>query len=557
MSQYPWLKYYDTGVPYTLKYPNNSIYGLIAEASQQYPKRCALNFMGNIISYHDLINLVVYFSGALNNLGLKKGDRVMLLLPNCPQFVIAYLALRRLGMTVVLANPLNVERELIFKFFDSEAKGVVTLDLFSQRINNIKKELKLGFIIYTSISEFMPLFFKLCYPVKRFFDKKIPATCIEQDQHTYFFSDLVKKKQFSIAAVCDYEKLAVLIYSGGTTGISKGIMLSERAIVANAWQVGSWVKTNKHDSFLTVLPLFHGFGMNICMNVPLIYGGTIILFPSFKAKDVVQAIVRYKPSFFAGVPAMYIAIKELANINKYSLKSLRGLFVGAAPLSLAVMCEFEKRTGAVLIEGYGLTEVVTAVACNPFRGQRKPGTIGIPFPDVYWKIVDLDNGDRELPPGESGEVIIKCPELMSGYLNQPELTLKVIRDGWLYTGDIGVMDKEGYITLIDRKKDLIIINGFNVFPSEIDKVLHNYYKVAEAVAVGLPHPHKGEYIKVYIVPKVGQTVTPQEIIEFCKKNFSAYMVPKEVEIRLELPKSMIGKVLRRALREEEEKKYLI
>jgi long-chain acyl-CoA synthetase len=219
------------------------------------------------------------------------------------------------------------------------------------------------------------------------------------------------------------------------------------------------------------------------------------------------------------------------------------------------MREFEQRTGAALIEGYGLTEAVTAVACNPFRGKRKPGTIGIPFPDVQWRVVDLAEGKHDMPIGEAGEIILKCPELMSGYLNQPEKTAECLKDGWLYTGDIGVMDDQGYITLVDRKKDLVIVSGFNVFPSEVDEVLHDHPKVAEAVAVGLPHPKKGEYLKAYVVPKAGQEIDPQEIIGFCKENLSAYMVPKEVEVRAELPKSMIGKVLRRSLCEEEEKKW--
>jgi long-chain acyl-CoA synthetase len=507
--------------------------------------------MGKTITYRQLMDLTARFAGGLAGLGLKRGDRVVLLMPNCPQFVIAFQALQRLGVTAVLANPLNVERELIFKFHDSGAKGLIALDLLSQRVNHIKKEVKLDFTVYTSLADFLPFPLNLLYPIKRGLDKTMPRVAVEQDGRTYWFKDLLKKGQSAPAVASDPEDMAVLIYSGGTTGVSKGIMLSQRAVVANAWQACSWVDMDLQDSLLAVLPLFHGFGMSVCMNAPLTHGGTVILLPRFQAKEVVAAIARHKPSLFAGVPTMFIAIKELPDIDNYDLKSLRGIFVGAAPLPLAVMREFEQRTGAALIEGYGLTEAVTAVACNPFRGSRKPGTIGIPFPDVQWRVVDLAEGTRDMAVGEAGEIILKCPELMSGYLNQPEKTAETLRDGWLYTGDIGVMDEEGYVTLVDRKKDLVIISGFNVFPSEVDEVLHDHPKVAEAVAVGLPHPTKGEYLKAYVVPKAGQNIDPQEIIEFCKENLSAYMVPKMVEVRADLPKSMIGKVLRRSLREEE------
>lgn len=555
MSERPWLQCYDAQVPHSLDYPREDLHALVAKAAGQFPERPALIFMGKTITYRQLMDLVERFAGGLAGLGLKKGDRVVLLMPNCPQFVIAFQALQRLGVTAVLANPLNVERELIFKFHDSGAKGLIALDLLSQRVNNIKKEVKLDFTVYTSLADFLPFPLNLLYPIKRSLDKTMPKVEVVQDGRTYWFKDLLVKGRTAPHAPSDPEDMAVLIYSGGTTGVSKGIMLSQKAVVANAWQACSWVDMDLQDSLLAVLPLFHGFGMSVCMNAPLTHGGTVILLPRFQAKEVVTAIAKHKPSLFAGVPTMFIAIKELPDIDNYDLKSLRGIFVGAAPLPLAVMREFESRTGAALIEGYGLTEAVTAVACNPFRGQRKPGTIGIPFPDVQWRVVDLAEGKRDMPIGEAGEIIIKCPELMTGYLNQPEKTAECLKDGWLYTGDIGVMDDQGYVTLVDRKKDLVIVSGFNVFPSEVDEVLHDHPKVAEAVAVGLPHPKKGEYLKAYVVPKAGQEIDPQEIIEFCKENLSAYMVPKEVEVRAELPKSMIGKVLRRSLREEEEKKW--
>ncbi|MCF8035107.1 MAG: long-chain fatty acid--CoA ligase [Desulfarculaceae bacterium] len=555
MSQSPWLAQYDPEVPAHLDYPQVDLYAHLSAAAAEAPSRTALNFMGASITYERLFQMAEAMAGALAARGVKTGDRVALLLPNCPQFVISYLAVMRLGATAMLLNPLNVERELIFKFNDSGSRALIALDLLSARVNNIRKEVDLDLVVYTGLQDFLPFPKNLLFPIKRALDKSMPKVEIPRDGITHRFKDLLKENARAPQAAIDPESMAALIYSGGTTGISKGIMLSHRALIANLSQACAWVHMNSGDSIVAVLPLFHGFGMSVCMNAPLAHGGTVTLLPRFEAGQVLKAIDKTGPSLFAGVPTMFIALKEHPEIDKCDLRSLRGIFVGAAPLPLAVMAEFEKRTGAKLIEGYGLTEAVTAISCNPLDGQQKPGTIGIPFPDVQWKIMDLDTGTQEMPQGQAGEIVLTCPDLMTGYLNQPELSAKTIRDGWLYTGDIGVMDPQGYITIVDRKKDLVIVSGFNVFPSEIDEVLHQHPAVAEAVAVGLPHPSKGEFIKAYVVLKRGQEATPQQIMDFCRQNLSAYMVPKEVEIRAELPKSMIGKVLRRSLREEEEAKW--
>jgi long-chain acyl-CoA synthetase len=555
MTEHRWLRSYDPGVPPSLDYPPLDIHALVRQKADQLADQPALKFMGLALTYGQLFGQVDRLAAALAQRGIGQGDRVVLLMPNCPQFVISFYALMRLGATAVLANPLNVERELVFKFQDSGAKALIVLDLLSQRVNNIKKQVPLDLIVYTSLADFLPFPLNLLYPIKRRLDKSMPKVVIERDAKTVLFKDLLRQGGRPPVVNIDPQGMAVLIYSGGTTGVSKGIMLSHKALVANATQVCAWGSLGGQDTLLAVLPLFHGFGMSVCMNSPLMHGGTIILLPRFSASEVCQTINKEHPTLFAGVPTMFIAIKELPDIDRYDLKSLRGIFVGAAPLPLAVMQEFAQRTGAALIEGYGLTEAVTAVACNPFQGQRKPGTIGIPFPDVEWKIVDLGDGVSEMPIGQAGEIVLRGPDLMLGYLNLPDKTAETLRDGWLYTGDIGVMDEDGYITLVDRKKDLVIIGGFNVFPSEVDEVLHSHPQVAEAVAVGLPHPRKGEYLKAFVVAKAGQTIDPQEVIAFCQQNLSAYMVPREVEVRQELPKSMIGKVLRRSLREEEEAKW--
>ncbi|MCB2189295.1 MAG: long-chain fatty acid--CoA ligase, partial [Deltaproteobacteria bacterium] len=501
MSDKRWLRSYDPDVPPSLTYPQGDLWGHLAGRAQGFGPRPALRFMGLSLSYDQLFASAEKMAAGLAARGVRQDDRVVLLMPNCPQFVIAFLALMRLGATAVMANPLNVERELLFKFHDSGAKGLIALDLLSQKVNNIRTELDLDFTVFTSLADYLPFPKSLLYPLVRRFDKKMPKVEIAWDAKTYRFKDLLKENNPAPGTgEIDPEAVAALIYSGGTTGVSKGIMLSHRACLANLTQVTAWVGVQEDDALLAVLPLFHGFGMSVCMNSPLAAGGAIVLLPRFEAKMTVEAIERERPTLFAGVPTMFIALKEEPGIEKRNLKSLRGIFVGAAPLPLAVMRDFEEMTGASLIEGYGLTEAVTAVACNPYQGVRKPGTIGIPFPDVEWKIVDLADGARELPPGEAGEIVLKGPDLMSGYWNQPDLSADTIRDGWLFTGDIGVMDEDGYVTLVDRKKDLVIVSGFNVFPSEIDEVLHGHPKVAEAVAVGLPHPTKGEYLKAFVVP---------------------------------------------------------
>jgi long-chain acyl-CoA synthetase len=349
------------------------------------------------------------------------------------------------------------------------------------------------------------------------------------------------------------EEMAVLIYSGGTTGVAKGIMLSHFNLVANAHQVIAWGHLTDEQGVLAVLPLFHGFGMSVTMNAAVLAGGEIFLVPRFKAKEVAKAIQKYKPSFFIGVPAMFVQLSNLPDIHRYDFSSLRGTFVGAAPLTKAIKDDFEKKTGGRMIEGYGLTEAVTAIMANPYQGMHKIASIGLPFPDVDVKIASLDDG-HDLATGELGEIVLRSPTVMLGYYKNTEETQKAIIDGWLYTGDIGYRDEDGYFYITDRKKDLIIVGGFNVFPREIDELIYQHPKVKEGITIGIPDPRKGERIKVYIVLKEGEMARPEEFIIYFKERLTPYKVPSEIEFRKELPKSMIGKILRRTLREEEHRK---
>ncbi len=551
MLDHPWLDHYDDHVPSHLDYPRGDLYSLLGKQAEASTDRPAVRFMGRTLTYAHLMDHVDRFAGHLSHHGVGPGDRVMLLLPNCPQFAIALYAAWRLGASVVLANPLHVERELIYKIDDAGVKAVIALDLLSPRVDNLRSEVDLDLIVYTTLADFLPFPLSTLYRWKRRLDAGTPAVRIKRDQRTFRFTDFLKTTFDPPRPVIHPETMAALIYTGGTSGVSKGIMLSHYALAANARQIATWVDLEHGDSVLGVLPLFHGFGLSVGLNAPLLHGGATSLLPRFDALGLVKAVHHEQPTFMAGVPSMFIALQELPDLNKYDLTSLRGIFVGAAPLPQAVRQEFEQRSRANLIEGYGLTEMVAAVACNPYQGQRKPGTAGIPFPDVAWRIVDLESGTRDLGPGEAGEIVVRGPCLMTGYWKMPEETARIVHQGWLRTGDVGVMDEQGYVTVVDRIKDLIVVSGFSVYPSEIDEVLHLHPGVAEAVAVGLPHPDQGEYIKAYVVPKAGQKLDPDEVRAFCAENLSPHMVPQEVEIRDALPRSLIGKVLRRKLQEEE------
>ncbi|MDD1707454.1 MAG: long-chain fatty acid--CoA ligase, partial [Methanoregulaceae archaeon] len=504
-------------------------------------------FFGKQLTYRQIKQLSDRFAASIRRMGIQKGDRVVLLLPNSPQFIIAYYGLLKAGAVIVPLNPLSAERELEFYLTDSEAQVAITIPLFLNKVASLIGKTPLKHIVYSRLSDFLPFPLSL---VQGFRERRLVRGA--RGAALVDFKELLKhelRPDWSPEPV-QPEEVAVLIYSGGTTGIAKGIMLSHFNFVANAHQIIAWGNLTNEQGLLAVLPLFHGFGMSVTMNAAVLAGGEIILVPRFNAKQVAKTIQKRKPCFFIGVPTMFVQLSNLPEIHRYDFSSLRGIFVGAAPLTKAIKNDFEKKTGGRMIEGYGLTEAVTAIMANPYQGMHQVGSIGIPFSDVDVKIASLDDG-HTLPPGELGEIVLKSPTVMLGYYKNPEETRKTIVDGWLYTGDIGYADGNGYFYITDRKKELIIVGGFNVFPREIDELIYQHPKVKEGITVGLPDPRKGERIKVYIVLKAGETATPEEFIAYFKERLTPYKVPAEVEFRTELPKSMIGKILRRALREEE------
>ena len=553
---FPWTKHYDSEVAITLSYPEVTLDELFRRSVKTHSEAIALIFFGKEMRYNLLGRYVNSVATSLKNLGLQQGDRVALLLPNCPQYVMSYYAILSIGAVVVPVNPLSTEPELLHIFRDGRVRVAICLDLLAGRLENVREICHtagehhlLEHTYYTTLNEFMPFPIKALYRLSRKISQEAKARL---PGCKWLKTLYCKEPQLISAAKLDLRHdAALLIYTGGTTGKPKGVMLSHYALVANATQGVAWVQMGTKDRLLAVLPIFHGFGMSVCMNAPLISGASCVLIPRFSVDDILKGIHRFHPTLFAGVPTMYIGLINHPRLAHFNLSSLRGCFVGAAPLAPEVKRQFEELTDSKLMEGYGLTEAVTALCANPYRGINKTGSVGIPFPDVTMRIRDIETGEIDLLPLKIGEIVLSGPDVMLGYYNRPQETASTIRDGWLYTGDMGYMDEDGYFFIVDRKKDLIITGGFNVYPREVEDVLYQHPAVKEASVIGIPDDYKGERLKAFITLRDGATVKEPEIISFCKEHLVPYKVPQQVEIRTELPMTAIGKILKRALRVED------
>ena len=467
-----------------------------------------------------------------------------IMLPNCPQYIAAYYAILKIGGIVVNVSPMYVERELEFQLKDAGVGIILALRDFSPRLEAVREKVPLKTIILTDLNENAGAAREKSgrratrgvydYTELRETGRSLPPPSVQGNAND----------------------VALLQYTGGTTGISKGAMLTHRNLVSDVLQCVSWNRdaVKGQERMLAVLPLFHVYGMTVAMNEAIALAATIILLPRFNVDEALEAISLYQPTRFPGVPTMYLAIINHPRVKKYNISSIRVCSSGSAPMPVEAQKRFEELTGAKISEGYGLTEASPVTHANPFNGKRKIGSIGLPRPDVDSKIVDLETGEKDLPPGEEGELCIRGPQVMLGYWNRLEETKKTLRNGWLYTGDIARMDEEGYFYIVDRKKDMIICSGYNVYPREIEEVLYQHPKIQEACIVGVPDPYRGETVKAFVVLKEKEQATAEEIIEFCQKNMAKYKVPTQIEFRRELPKSHVGKVLRKILREEEEKK---
>lgn len=550
----PWLKYYEPSVPPSLQYPPVPLHQLLINATKKYPDQNAILFYGKGMTYRELDEETNRFAQALLKLGVRKGDRVAVMLPNVPQCVIAYYGALKIGAIVVMTNPLYVERELQIQLADSGAETIVALDFFYPRIEKAKQGTALKNIILTSVRDKLPWLLSLLYPIKA--KKEGQWIHVEKRPPIYDMMEIMKQAPSDPPNVQVTETdLALLQYTGGTTGIPKGVMLTHKNMAANAIQCRHWMPTLEegNEVFLAVVPFFHVYGMSACMNLSIYLGTTLVLLPRFVTKDVLHTIQKTRSTIFMGVQAMYVAINNFPDVKKYDLSSIKVCISGAGPLHVEVQRQFEALTGGKLVEGYGLSEASPVTHANPIHGKRKPGSIGLPFPDTEVKIVDIETGTQPLPVGEVGELIVQGPQVMEGYWQKSEETNAVLRNGWLHTGDMAKMDDEGYFFIVDRKKDMIKTRGENVYPREVEEVLFRHPKVKDAVVVGLPDSFAGEKIKAYLILKEGENATAEEVLTFCRTELSKFKVPQEIEFRKELPKTIIGKVLRRVLIEEEKK----
>ncbi len=538
----PWLENYDYNVPETIRYPRIPLYQLLELTCVKYDEYTATIFFDQKLTYGEIRDKVRRMAVALREMGVSKGDRVALMLPNCPQFIISFFGVLEAGAVVTNISPLHVEREIEYELNDSGAETIIYLDLFHSRIEAVKGSTPIKRRIITSITDYMAEAFP-------------PAA--EKGPGDYYFLEVLESatpEPPDKELIDPAEDLAVLQYTGGTTGLPKAVMLTHRNLLANALQLKNWggdFITPGEDVFLCVIPFFHSFGQSVAMNNAILDAATMVLIPQFEINMLFQAIQTYKPNFFPGVPTLYVAILNHPDALSFGVDKIRLCISGSAPLPVEIIHKFSHISGGVFCEGFGLSEASPVTHSNPIFGLQKVGSVGIPFPDTEAKIVDADTGDKEMAPGELGELIIKGPQVMKGYWNKPEETASTLRDGWLYTGDIAYMDDDGYFFIVDRKKDMIIAGGFNIYPREVDEVLFEHPKVMEAVTVGIPDEYRGETVKVYVVLKPGEECTEDEIISFCRERLAPYKAPKMVEFRTELPKTMVGKVLRRALREEE------
>ncbi len=563
----PWLSHYEDGVPAEVEIPDYPVTQNLINAAEEYPDKPALIFgnvvepLGNMLmdatmSYRELLDLTYRFAAALQHFGVEKGDRVAVHLPNCPQFVIAYYATLMVGGIVVPCNPQYVGREIEHQLSDSGTETIITLSLTYPTVKKVRDQTPLKQVIVTNIKEYFPGLLKFLFTVATE-KKEGHYQDISGDANTYWFQDVLAGAPEKPADVAvDMEDTAVLMYTGGTTGIPKAAQLTHRNIQANAVQIHAWLPRMKRgeDSIMTSLPLFHCYGMTTCMNLATLAASNMILIANPRVMiHILKSINKHKPTLYPGVPAMYVAINNYPELEKFDVSSIRACISGAAPLPVEVQQKFQQLTGARLVEGYGLSEATPVTHANPIFGENRIGTIGLPFPSTSAKIVDAETGEQDLPPGEVGELVVQGPQVMKGYWRMPTETANTLRNGWLHTGDLSRMDEDGYFQIVDRKKDMILgAGGFNIYPREVEEVLYENPKIKEAAVVGVPVSiEKGERVKAFVVLKEGETATEEEIVEFCRENMARYKVPSFVEFRDELPKTMVGKILRRVLLEEE------
>jgi len=548
-----WHKSYAPGVKKALEYEKTTLSQALTRSAQNFPNHTALNYMGKKITYRELNEMVNRFARALIDMGVKPEDSIAVCLPNIPQVIISNLAILRIGAVAVQNNPLYTERELEYQLNDSDSKLIITLTLLIPRIQKIKPNTQVKKIIGCHINTYLPFPKKQLFPLV----KKDMYRKVEPNEDVRVFGDLIGN--FSSEPVEDasqWDELAALLYTGGTTGVSKGVMLSHANLSCDVQQFAAWFPDIKpgEERLMGNFPVFHIAGFAAIQNFITWQGWENIMVPRPEPKINIELIKKHKPTFLPGVPTIFVGLLAESDFRKLDFSAMKGFFSGAAPLAADTIKDLNELTGAMMCEVYGSTETTAMVSITPWGGKIKPGTVGVPVADTDIKIVAVDDPDRELEIGQPGEVAIKGPQIMMGYYKKPEETAEVLKDGWFFTGDIGQFDDDGYLTIVDRKKDMIIAGGYNIYPVELDGVLMGHPKILEACTIGLPHEYRGETVKAFIVVKEGQELTEDEVVTYCKENLAAYKVPKIIEFIDELPKSAVGKILRRKLKEMEMEK---
>jgi long-chain acyl-CoA synthetase len=538
-------------VSQSIEYPKIPIFGLLDNSAEKYPDYVALIFQDNKITYKRLKEEVDRFASALQSMGVVKGDRVALFLPNIPQFVISYYGALKSGGIVTAISPLYKEREVEHQLNDSGAETLVVLDLLYPVVEKIKGETSLKRIIVTSIKDYLS-------PIKRVLGSilgRVPGHKVERSEGIHFFQELIKKYPPKPAEVHldPVEDLALLQYTGGTTGTPKGAMLTHHNMVTNAYMCNAWLNARDgSETHVNVLPLYHIYGMTVTMNNTIAAAGSMVLIPRFDPVEVLTSIQKYKVTVFCGVPTLYGVLNNHPETMKYDLSSIKFCISGSSPLPPEVQKKFMDITGGILVEGYGLTEASPVTHSNPLDPTLKTvkiGSIGFTWPDTEAKIVKESTGES-LSNGMVGELVVKGPQVMKGYWKKPEETSEILREGWLHTGDIAKQDEDGYYYIIDRKKDIIKFRGYSVYPREIEDVLYEHPFVQACAVVGIQDVLSGEIPKAFLVLKEGSMATEEEIIEFVRGKVAPYKRVREVEFRKELPMNLVGKVLKKTLREE-------
>ncbi|HEX9035836.1 MAG TPA: long-chain fatty acid--CoA ligase [Ktedonobacterales bacterium] len=558
----PWTAHYSPTVPTTITVPEQPLTWLLDEATRTSSAFTAIEYFGTKLSYAQLSSLADRFARALVEHGTKRGDRVAICLPNTPQFVIAFFGALKAGAVVTPTNPLYTPSELEHQLRDSGAKVVVVLDQFYGNLAPVRANTLVEHVIVTDVADYFPMPLAIAYHAREAIMARRkgvkPARIPRHDPSVHDFRTFIGRASdsqgfevFPLPEPAMPDDLALLQYTGGTTGVAKGAMLTHRNLLTNAYQCLIWNEKpieTKHVT-LCVAPFFHVYGLTVAMNLTILAGSTLVLLPRFSVNETLNAIEKYRPDLFPGVPTLYLALAREVEKHKRDLSSVKVCISGSAPLPAEVQRRFEAVSGAKVVEGYGLTESSPVTHCNPVYGDRRIGTIGLPLPNTDARIISPDGWDT-VAPGEQGEIAVRGPQVMQGYWNRPAETAIVLQDGWLRTGDIGVMSSDGYFSIVDRAKDMIIASGLKIFPRDVEEVLFANPKVLESTVIGMPDEYRGETVWAFIVTKPGEKLTAAELDQWCHERLASYKVPKHYEFRDSLPKTMIGKVLRRTLRDE-------